>query len=764
MEYPGYTYPIRSLFTGSSLGNYLTFARLTAESDLEGLWSASDSQYYLGRWTMAFSCAGRSVQPQETRFSPESQTTVLRDGDLSIEKQFFIPFSRDERSIAPPSILRTAVYLLRLRNAGSVPLTVKARHALTFPACPTPLFTKQPTPEQTDHRVMMAVSDGECVVRTDGRPHEVRRFQSPAPWSRVSHDDATLSLEYAHEVPARGEVVLPFVLTYFPDDGDDGSAGTTGAGAVALLEESIRQYKTVLSRSHVATPNAVINRGLQWAKVNTVRVQHRYTSGFGFTNDPPQDIVVVRDVAWYMLGSDYVTPEFSRHLLDLCERHAFHPGGKLTEYMHAREAVPELHDYDLNINDNTPLFVHAAYHHALTTGNEATLRRDYPFMKRACDWILSQIHGGLVTCFAEGSNVWGICGWRNIIDGYNLTGAVTEINAECFHALHCAAEAARRLGCPEDAARFEEASESLRRAINERLLSENTGLYLLSHANDGTRRHDVTGDLIFTVMFGVALPDVAGRILERLTDEDMWTPHGSRTVSASEVDYHPDRGYQLVGGLWPNLTAWTAYCLRNDRPGKLVEGMVNIYAYCEPPRPVDFANVVPGQFPERIHGEDFTSRGMAMSPWMPPTYLWLGIEGLLGISPQEDCLEINPAIPPEWNWIGVSGLPYKGRTVSAFLFDGTLYADAPVESRFPTKIGRLLDATSSNDAIFAIAILVDETIFLLVAADTAARGRILVRQGRAEAEREVALQAGAAQLLMLPALETAAPAVAGGAS
>ena len=81
--------------------------------------------------------------------------------------------------------------------------------------------------------------------------------------------------------------------------------------------------------------------------------------------DPPQDIVVIRDLAWYVLGSDYITPEFSHHLLALAERHGFHEDGKLTEFIHANEELPELHDYKPNIIVDTALYVYTLYHYAL---------------------------------------------------------------------------------------------------------------------------------------------------------------------------------------------------------------------------------------------------------------------------------------------------------------------------------------------------------------------------------------------------------------
>ena len=67
-------------------------------------------------------------------------------------------------------------------------------------------------------------------------------------------------------------------------------------GTESLLRLSRDNYARMLSRSFIFTPAPVINRGLQWAKVNTLRVQHRYRDGLAFTNDPPQDIVVIRDL------------------------------------------------------------------------------------------------------------------------------------------------------------------------------------------------------------------------------------------------------------------------------------------------------------------------------------------------------------------------------------------------------------------------------------------------------------------------------------
>lgn len=751
MEYPSYKYPVEVLYTGSSLGNRYAFARLDATTNLRGLWSSVDNQFYVGEWRIEVFVNGSELKPRETLFSPESQTTYLSNGVFRAEKQFFLPFSLDERDRERASDLQVAILLFRCTNSSPYDAEVLLRHSVTIPAVSSELFTKKPPEEQIKRRVNVHRQEGHCEIVTLTNPSEVRIFGSTAKWISCSADDQMLLAEYKLHLRSGESTETPFFISFSPN----GTAAPVGEfldrrDARKILERTIGQYIEVLSRTLIFTPEPVINRGLQWAKVNTVRVQHQYCIGAGFTNDPPQDIVVIRDLAWYMLGSDYLTPEFSRNLLTLCEKYAFHDGGKLTEYIHANEDPPALHDYKLNINDDTPLYVYALFHHALTCEGETFLERAYSLMKRACDWILSQIHDGLIRCYADGTHIWGICSWRNIIDGYNLSGAVTEINTECYNALNLTAEVAERLGRSDEAKFYQESAERLKQAINTKLVSENTGLYLLNLGNDGLRHHDVTGDLIFPVMFGVAEGNMRKRILKELTTDDMWTPYGVRTVSKHEQNYDPDFGSQLVGGVWPNLTAWVAFCIRDSDPEKLVEGMMNLYKLAEIERPADFVNVVPGEFPERLHGETYVSRGMAMSPWMPPTYLWLGVEGLLGVKPTLDGLEMNPVLPTGWKWIGVKNLPYKGKSITAFLYDRTLYTTYRVESPYPVKIGTQIDTFADNDKIFSIGMQVADDVFLFIAADQKVEGNVVLQYHTTRFEKYVQLEQGEALLLRGP--------------
>lgn len=750
MESLKYTYAVDALLTGASLGNYCVFARLDETTNLHGLWSAADNRYYLGAWNTDIFVNGQPMTPLETSFEPEAQTTSLTHPEGNAERKFFLPYIL-EPSADDDEKLRAGIYLIRLSNPGSRACEFRLRHELTLPAVISEKFTKNPAPEET-RGGFVSVQKGECIeISCAERPHEGRAFGSSILPLFTHSDEQRLTVEYRILLQPGETTDLPFVFAFSPD----GLARALRSlqhcmQASAVLNQTRREYATLLSRSALFTPHPTINRALQWAKINTARVQHRYRIGLAFTNDPPQDIVVVRDVAWYVLGADYLTPTFTRELVHTVNSYAVLPEGKLAEFIHANEQPPTRHDYHLNINDDTPLYIYALYHHAITCGGGNFLGSVYPIMRRAGEYILSQMRDGLIRCTVEGTGVWGICSWRNIIQNYSLNGAVTEINAECFYALDLLSRTAAILNLKEDSARFAHAAQSLKQTINDNLVSEKTGVYVLNEDTQGIRHHDLTGDLIFPVLFDVAEPAMRSRILDLLLGEKFWTPYGTRTVSPDQPSYHPEYGYQLVGGVWPNLTAWVAYCVRDSRPDQLVAGMLNCYRISEVENPKSFGNVVPGQFPERLHGETFVSRGMAMSPWMPPTYLWLGIEGLLGVRVSHDKIEVNPSIPSAWKWIAVKDLLCKGERISAIFYDGILYATHPIHSKYPVRVGTPVPCTTSNDHLFACGIECKGTLLLFIAADAAVRGLVTAESSQGSAIREVQLNAGEAEFLEIP--------------
>jgi Bacterial alpha-L-rhamnosidase 6 hairpin glycosidase domain len=447
-----------------------------------------------------------------------------------------------------------------------------------------------------------------------------------------------------------------------------------------------RYYQSVLDRSVVVTPDAHVNRGVLWAKANMLRTQLLAPTGWGFVNDPTRsNNSVGRDTAAFSLGSDYVTPNFSRESLRWYLKHAQH-SGKIVEYFDIRNGKSE--DYGLNVNDDTPLVVLALAHHYQATGDRRFLREMYPAANRAANYLLSQRDKrGLVWCDATRTAEWGIVGWRNIIDDYRISGASTEINSECFAALRAMALMAEALGKKSDARRFAHESTALREAINRHLMDPQTGLYYLNIDVDGQPRSNVTCDMLFPVILGVANHATSARIISRLSVPSFWTEAGMRTVARDDIEYSPTRSWGLLGGVWVGVTFLFALAAARFNPGFMAYALGTSFQHYS--RDPGRNNTVPGQFSEWLHGETLANQGMMLSPWYPPRYLWAAIEGAAGFDIGAKQLICSPRLPPQWKWLGVRNLPYRKEKLTWFVAripKPTLYATFECESDYELHV------------------------------------------------------------------------------
>jgi glycogen debranching enzyme len=437
-------------------------------------------------------------------------------------------------------------------------------------------------------------------------------------------------------------------------------------GVQAALADTIAYVQQVTSASQVLTPDQTINMGVQWSKVNMLRVMAHYPQGRAFTNEPGVSSAVVgRDAAWFVYGNDHFLPEFSRSLLDAFAARQY-PDGRIPEYYNA--VTNAIDDYGLNINDDTPLFILAVNHHYRATGDRLWLTQIYPAVTAAARCILAQRdQQGLVSCSARDprGNVWASAGWRNVIPEYTLNGAVTEINAECAAALRAVGHLAHNLGRPEAEQReFSDAAASLRASMDAQLINAENGLYYLNIDADGIAHTDVTGDQVFPVMLRTCREDVGYRIVSRLNHPDFWTPAGLRTASTGDPLYNPARNVGLIGGVWPGLTWWYAFAAARYHPELLVRALAASFAhYASNPKQ---NNTVPGQLSEWFDGESLVNRGMRLSPWEPPRFLWAAVEGVCGVVLQPGMPKISPLVPAHWRWVGLRRLPYHGAEISFF--------------------------------------------------------------------------------------------------
>lgn len=488
------------------------------------------------------------------------------------------------------------------------------------------------------------------------------------------------------------------------DDGRESAlaAYASSPDAQAALNATVAHLEECLRHAQVVTPDATINEAALWSKVNMRRVMAAYPQGLAFTNDPgASNAVVVRDSAWFVYGNDFFMPSFSRALLEKIAEKQYE-SGKLPEYYDAVSGRVE--DDGLNINDDTPLFILAVHHHVRATGDLAWLRTMYDSVRRAGDYIISQTdERGLVFCSARDprGNVWAIASWRNIIPLYTINGAVTEINAECVAALRELSGFAARLGEQPDADRFRAASERIRAAMDRHLINPDNGLYYLNIDADGNAHTDVTGDQVFPVMFQACDEDTGFRIISRLNAPDFWTAAGLRTASRNDTLYDPSNYAGLLGGVWPGLTWWYAFAAARYHPEFMVRALRSSFAhYAADPKK---NNTVPGQFSEWFDGESLTNKGMRLSPWEPPRFLWAAIEGVCGLTLTHDLARVAPLVPDTWSWVALRRLNYHGEELSYFvtrMSDGFhVYSTADVQTE--AALHRYDEDVSDRLSVFA---------------------------------------------------------------
>ena len=729
---PMYQVADTELEMGSSLGNSTCWITTKGTGDIEAIFSTYLGLKVTGAVCVRYSGIGRRMeQAYEEGGVPEGEPASEHNGVRQVDGQIAlyrqtpgrfvlhpayqrheyelpgsilveetvvvprvqVPGQSDERYAHLGRVSPIVYQVIRLHNDAAIPTRV---------SCYGYAHLQGATPADVGGIYDPTLGQGALVARNQSHPDWVRIFgivgqQRVARWE-TGFDDRQI-YETTNISPLRNDTMATGAIlgalqvdielqpgdttecafvTVFSPDGEAKAREIFDAAQQhdVALAETIAFYNRAAEVSQVLTPDAQINLGVTWAKVNMLRVMAEYPTGPAFTNDPSLSSAVVgRDAAWFAWGCDYLAPSFSRNLLDaLASRQR--ESGLILEYYNA--VTDERADNGFNINDNTPLFLIAMRHHYQLTRDDAYLRHLYPAVRKAANCILRQRDTelevvpperkhGLVTCTVRGTDVYGIASWRNIIPNYTLNGAVTEINTECAAALRAAAVLAEAVGTSEsqgDAREFRAAGEALVDAINTHLINPATGLYYLNIDLDGNIHTDVTADEIYPVLFGVAPDEVAFRVISRLNYADFWTPAGIRTVSQMSPDYDPYRQWGLMGGVWPGVSWWYAFAASKYHPDIMVRALRSSFEhYARDPKK---NNTVPGQFSEWMDGESLVNRGMRLSPWEPPRFVLAAVAGICGVRQELEGLTLSPIIPRDWKWVGLRRLPHRGREIAFF--------------------------------------------------------------------------------------------------
>ena len=676
-----YEVPDDELAVGSTLGSPTAVCVLKASGALQKVYSTELGAELFGGfvWRAYDERSGMHLSRQKGGkfiLHPEHQEhRFTLDGEIGVHEDVFVLSAApsEDGEVDPPAVY----YAVTLTNEGSEP-TKLALYAF----CDLRGKTAHDVAARYDKKL------GALVAWNTGTPNQVRLLGcSRKPDSYEVNEDAAKAvskrcpgplsgaidpraqplgaLHHSLDLKPGASVRLAYLMSFGKGRAEAVQNYARCPSADEALDRTRSHYHDVLERAVVFTPSEEVNRGVLWAKANMLRILIKAPTGWCFVNDPTRsNNSVARDTAWFAYGSDYIRPEFSREaLLAYVQRQE--KSGLIIEYYDIRGGKTE--DYGLNVNDNTPLLILGLWHHYNTTGDEAFLRETYPAAKKAAEYLLSQRNDlGLVWCSATGTSDFGIVGWRNVITNYRLSGATTEVNSECYAALKTVSHMARVLERHEESAGFADEAGALREAINTHLKNPDNGLYYLSIDVGGRPRTDVTSDLVFPVMYGVADEETSARIVSRLSERDFWTAAGIRPAPSDAVGYDPGGGtdgpYGLQGGVWVGVSFWFAFAAAPYNAEFMGLALGSSFRnYSADPRR---NNTVPGQFSEWLHGETLVNQGMMLSPWFPPRYLWAAIEGAAGLDLSGDELSLSPRLAPQWKWLGVRNLPYRGQRLA----------------------------------------------------------------------------------------------------
>ena len=463
-------------------------------------------------------------------------------------------------------------------------------------------------------------------------------------------------------------------------------------GADDALEHTVASLEQILRAGRVLTPDPVINQGALWSKVNMRRVMASYPTGQAFTNDPgTYPNVVIRDAAWFVFGNDHFLPSFSRRLLDnlsaktVCQRQAARVLRRRQRTRRGRRAEHQRRHAALHAGGQSPFPRHRRRGLA---GEDVSGRSN---ARPVTSSLRSTI---AASCFAPPTIRAATCG-RSPAGA--ISSAATASTAPLPKSMpnvspRCAPRRTwpTRWGTSDDGDEFAAASARIRDAMDAHLINPKNGLYYLNIDVDGTAHTDVTGDEIFPVIMRACSDETAFRIISRLNSPDFWTPAGLRTVSRLDPRFDPAAHSGLMGGVWPGLTWWYAFgsCSDTIRNLWFVRLRSSFEHYGADPQRY---NTVPGQFSEWFDGESLANRGMRLSPWEPPRFLWAAVEGVCGLVLMPGLPRVNPLMPAGWNWVALRDVPYHGEPFSYFLVREAeggvrVYATSSIDCGWPVEI------------------------------------------------------------------------------
>jgi len=235
--------------------------------------------------------------------------------------------------------------------------------------------------------------------------------------------------------------------------------------------------------------------------------------------------------------------------------------------------------------------------------------------------------------------------------------ALVEVQGYAYAARRAAAVLYRALQNNELAAKHDYLADWLQDHFDSAFWMPDRGCYCLALDKDKRQSKVISSNAGQALWSGIAKPERAKMVAERLMQPDMFSGWGIRTLSTHELRYNP-MGYH-VGTVWPHDNSLIAYGLKHyGEEDKLLQILTGLFA---------IASQMPdGRLPElicgfeRIEGEDPVRYPVACSPqaWSSGVFEFF-LRLLLGLqadAPNHTLRVVRPRLPEWLRQLAVTGI------------------------------------------------------------------------------------------------------------
>ena len=371
--------------------------------------------------------------------------------------------------------------------------------------------------------------------------------------------------------PGQRQVI--FTRAAFDDDAADNPARAYLKAYRALRKG---RQESRIARPRISSSNAAFDTMLERSIADVTTL----------TTQTPQGPAAYAGIPWYctLFGRDslitalqtlWYDPSLSRGtLLRLGELQAqeddpiadAEPGKILHETRRGEMAntgeVPFRHYY--GSVDSTPLFVHLAGEYFRRTGDEETIEKLWPQLEAAAGWIESSGDRDGDGFFEYGRrNAEGLRnqGWKDSHDAISHSDgrlaegpiALVEMQAYVYGAWRAMASLAAARGDSNSAKAWEEKAADLKHRFAETFFDAEMGCFILAFDGNKEPCRVVSSNAGHALFTGIAVPEHAKAVADRLLAPDVFSGWGIRTLSRREKRYNPMSYHN--GSIWPHDNA-----------------------------------------------------------------------------------------------------------------------------------------------------------------------------------------------------------------